>query len=53
MVKKIILLALVFFQSQVQAQDPYKNEAKYWFYRYRLLTEFIVNGGDACGDSAR
>jgi hypothetical protein len=43
------LFLLVLISFNLYAQDAYQNESKYWFYRYRLLTEFLVNGEDACG----
>ncbi len=46
----LFFLLFVSIQIQLQAQDAYVNESKYWFYRYRLLTEFLVNGEHFCGE---
>ncbi len=46
----VYTVVLVLLIMQLQAQDAYVNESKYWFYRYRLLTEFLVNGENFCGE---
>ena len=51
---KKILVSLLLLCScyTVNAQTDQINHDKYWFYRYRLLTEFMVKGESACGKSS-
>src|SRR4051812_1731362 len=40
------LNALSVFAQNSPFAHPYINESKYWFYRNRLINEFMVLGGD-------
>lgn len=34
------------------AQNDASNKARYWYYRYRLITDFLVRGTADCGNNA-
>ena len=41
--KYIKFLIVIFLFAQVaKAQNSYQNQSKYWFYRYRLISEFLA-----------
>ena len=51
MKKTIVLFChLLFFCIPVFAQTPYRNMEKYWWYRYRLVNDFMKIGPN-CGES--
>jgi len=43
----IFILVLMF--GHIFGQNPNQNNSKYWFYRYRLLHEFLAKGEATCG----
>ncbi len=51
--KKYITLIIVLLQTTFVAsaqQTPYQTTQKYWWYRYRLVNDFM-KVGDNCGES--
>jgi hypothetical protein len=44
LIRKIITLAFLLFGITMQAQNDELNLRKYWFYRYRMMSDFVVKG---------
>ncbi len=51
--KKIFILFIVLcIPFLVNAQGTSTNHSKYWFYRYRMVNEFMVKGVEPCGEAS-
>ncbi len=50
MKSKILLITFYLISVVSFAQTPYRNIEKYWWYRYRLVNDFMKIG-DQCGES--
>ena len=47
MIKKIIFtISFLQILSYGFSQTPEQNQAKYWYYRYRLINDFMLIGKD-------
>ncbi len=50
MKSKILITILTLVSWATTAQTPYRNVEKYWWYRYRLVNDFMKIGPE-CGES--